>query len=466
MDKVLPWIKANVAIVVLAIVIVVAPALAFYMRGKWNKDIHDEAASRAAKLPQVEGLTKTNVSLTIPGSEPISLSTAVNQRLLDEYKRVTEELKGDSTRVRELALTHNRKGRAPLIPRLFPEMPAVERDTLPPEMFEAVNAAYVRLLQEVRAGSPPKPDLVAQQLQSREEQYISTTLRKRTRADLEPTELKDLTTELSQARLAKYGESAQGFGMYAGLEAFILPPAALKASATEGEMFVWQWNLWVVEDVMRALAAINGPQGSVVANPVKRVLSVRPLDGMGFGGNAPGAGAGAPTGGRQRPSFGGMGVGESAPPPADASMAGTDPGAGGGVEGGAAVGAGEAARDFKLSITGRTSNPLYDVRPVELRMIASMERLPAIIDALAKRNFITVLDLQLRPADPFAAATQGFIYGSEPVVEVTLLLETVWLREWTTPFMPRQVKESLKIPVASPAGAAAPADGATPPTGG
>lgn len=58
---------------------------------------------------------------------------------------------------------------------------------------------------------------------------------------------------------------------------------------------------------------------------------------------------------------------------------------------------------------------------------------------------MTVLDVKLRPADPFEAARQGYIYGTDPVSEVTLLIETVWLREWTAPFMPGDLRAALGI---------------------
>ena len=459
MDKVLHWLKGNVAIVVFGVVIVVAPILAFILSSRWNQSVLEEAQARARKLSEIEAIAKTNVSLTIPGGEPISLTTAVNQRLLDEYKRITEELKGDAGRVREQALAHNKRNHGLLIPRLFPEMPAVERDTLPPEMYETVLAAYRRMLESIKGASPVSPDEAARAVARREEDYITGTLRKKSRSELEASEVAELTTELTKARLAKYGEPALSSRVYVDLSALPLPSAALKASASEAEMFAWQWNFWLVDDILQALndanVAVGGRDGRIATNPVKHILSIRPLDALSFGGMAAPDGPGAPGGsGRRSPNFGGMGAGGNMLPPAAE---------GGGDAGGAAPPAGgaDAARDYKASFTGRVSNALFDVRPVEVRLVVAMDKIPAIIDALAKRNFMTVLDVDLQPADPFAAAARGFIYGTDPVAELTLVLETVWLREWTTPFMPRQVKEHLKIPVAPPPGAAPP-DGAPP----
>jgi len=461
MDKVLHWIKGNIPIVVLGAVMVVTPIVAFIFAGRWNRSIAEEAQSRARKLTEIEALSKTSVQLVVPGGEPISFTGPVNQYILDEYKRVSDALQGDSTAVRELALAHNKGTHSPLIPRLFPEMPAVERDTLPPEMFEAVLQAYRNLLERIDAADPVPYDEVALRVGQREDDYISGTLRKKSRTELEPSELADLTSELTKARLAKYGERALSKRMYMSMAGLPLPSPALKASATEGEMFAWQWNYWLVEDILLALDDANrsvaGEEGRIAANPVKHVLWVRPLDALSFGGAGGDAGgSGSMQGsGRRVPRYGGLGPGGSSmAPPGGAQPVDPESGApmGGGV--------GSAGKEYQSSLTGRTSNSLFDVRPVEVKLVASADRVPAIFDALARRNFMTVLDVDLRPADPFAAAAAGFIYGSEPIVELTLLLETVWLREWTLPLMPKQVREHLKIPATPAPGGE---DGASPP---
>jgi hypothetical protein len=446
MDKVLHWIKSNIPIVVLGAVMVITPIVAFIFAGRWNRSIAEEAQARARKLTEIEAIGKTNVQLVVPGGEPIAFTGPVNRYILDEYKRVSDSLQGDSTAVSELALAHNRGTHAPLIPRLFPEMPAVERDTLPPEMYEAVLQAYRSLLDRIQAADPMPAGEVAQRVIQREEDYISGTLRKKSRSELEPSELADLTSELTKARLAKYGERALNKRVYLSLESLPLPSPALKASATEGEMFAWQWNYWLVEDILHALDDANrevaGADGRIATNPVKHVLWVRPLDGLSFGGSGvEGAGTGAPGAGsgRRVPRYGGLGAGGGTlGAPGGAQPADPDTGA--------PMAPASGGRDYSSSLTGRTSNSLYDVRLAEVKLVARADRLPAIFDALARRNFLTVLDVDLRPADPFVAAAAGFIYGSDPVVEVTMVIESVWLRAWTVPLMPKQVRDHLKIP--------------------
>lgn len=446
MNKVLHWVKSNLAIVILAVVMVVAVVIAFIFSGSWNASIQTDAEDRARKLPEITQLQKTPVNLVIPGKPPQELTTTINPALLREYERLTGELRDDAAKVRELAVVHNRKGRGVLIPRLFPDMPAVEKDTLPAEMHDQTVAAYAALLTSINAGSPPPADSIATKLIDREEQYISGTLRKKDRKDLDAQELKDLARDLSSVRLTHYGDAAQSISIYATTDALPLPPATLKAAATPGQMFSWQATLWVVSDILAAIGDANtqvgGPKGPVAGNPVKRLLSLRVLNPIAAGA-AEGSSGNAPSG-RMAPSFGNMAPGGAAPPPVDPSAAGAAGGAGA-PAGDAFDPAKEAPVDYKTSFTGRVTNQLYDVFNVELRVIIEADKLPVLMDSLARQNFITILDLDLRPADPFAAAAQGFIYGKAPVVDATMLLETVWLREWTSVFMPKEIRDRLKV---------------------
>lgn len=111
----------------------------------------------------------------------------------------------------------------------------------------------------------------------------------------------------------------------------------------------------------------------------------------------------------------------------------------------------EAKIDYNISLSGRVSNDVYDVRIVDCELIVATTGLPAVMDAIAKRNFMTVLDARIRPADSFAAAQEGYIYGIEPVSRVNLKIESIWLREWTAETMPGDLRDLLGIK-STPAG--------------
>ncbi|HMN97687.1 MAG TPA: hypothetical protein PKC43_14560 [Phycisphaerales bacterium] len=473
-SKIISWLRSNVLIVALAAVLLAAPPLGFVFASGLAEKVRTEAQARAQKLSQLEALQRTQVTLAIPGETPISVSTVVNRRLIERYEQIVRDLQRDAGEVRDIILRQNRQSHDLIIPRLFPEMPIHERDTLPQEMFERVRQAYVDLLKQVRGGTPPSAVELARGLAVREEQYITANLRKASRRDLSSEELAALTKELSNARLARYGDAAQAIGMYIAPGAIPVPPESLRSGASPRQLFGWQWNFWIVSDVLNALhdanVAVGGEQGSVVSNPVKRVLSLRILDGI-DGGSASAGGpdsTGTPTGGgatgRRQTSFGDM-TGMNRPgrqrepelseEELERRLMGEDVTEAPRAQSPAATMAApsiatSASLDYQRSLTGRVSNPLYDVRMVELRLVASFEHLPVILDAIAGRNLMTVLGMDLRTADPFQAAARGFIYGSEPIVEVTLLIETIWLREWTVPFMPAAMKDFLKIAPPAP----------------
>jgi hypothetical protein len=105
----------------------------------------------------------------------------------------------------------------------------------------------------------------------------------------------------------------------------------------------------------------------------------------------------------------------------------------------------EAKIDHSVSLTGRMSNDVYDVRTITCELIVATSGLPAVMDAIARRNFMTVLNASIVPADAFAAARDGFLYGIEPVSTLRLEIESVWFREWTAESMPLELREALGI---------------------
>ena len=105
----------------------------------------------------------------------------------------------------------------------------------------------------------------------------------------------------------------------------------------------------------------------------------------------------------------------------------------------------DAGRDYAKRHTGRVSNGVYDVRTVEVVLVAETAKLPKVFDAIAAQNFMTIVDARLEPADPFAAVRMGYIYGAEPVSQITLTLESIWLRDVTAVMMPAATRSLLGI---------------------
>jgi hypothetical protein len=452
MTKVLDWVRGNVATVVCGAVIVATLVLAPWLSGSLVAGVRKSAEERARKASEIAAFERTEVRVEIPGEGLRSATGVVNASLLDEYERITSRLREDAEQVRRIAVSHNRKERGVLVPNVFPEPPPSRRETVQFDMHRSLEQAYRDLLRSVRAGSPPSAAEVGAELQRRESQFITNSLRKRSREDLDESERLALREELVKARLVRYGETARGISFYASVDALDLPPAPERTRVSPSTLFDWQWCFWIAEDLLQALADANRNAPSVIEAPVKRVVELSVLTGVPT--SPPASGGGSFGGGGGFGGGMGAGIGGRRGMDADDFGDGIDAGANGGLGGAASQqplgpvridASVEAPLDFSRSITGRVSNSIYDVRLVELVMVVATEQLPVVFDAIARRNFMTVIDVKVRPADAFEAARQGFIYGVEPVSEVTATIETVWLREWTAPFMPGDLRSALGI---------------------
>ncbi len=187
------------------------------------------------------------------------------------------------------------------------------------------------------------------------------------------------------------------------------------------------------------MAAANESADSVINAPVKRLISLALVD-------APPVAVAGGTGGGAGGGFGLSGPGSNP------RRGGKSPGGADAPRGVAANPSAEVRLDFGVSLTGRTSNPLYDVRYVQLVVIVDTQRIPELLDSLVRQNFITVIDVQYDAVDAFDEASNGYFYGGGGVSMLTLELETVWLREWTAAFMPPDLKRALGIPEPPKAG--------------
>jgi len=444
MSAVLEWVKSNVVIVIFAAVMVAAVPALLIASVRLNAGVKDDVKQRTEKLSALERLEKTNVTIGGTAGLPAdSRSILVNQSFLDRFKQVTQAQQADAEQVFTEAVKHNRKGRGVLMEGLFPHLPAEQREVLPKDFHDRVNEAYVALLNRINGDSPPTIEDILEEVQRRRAQFYSQTLQKDLSEPLTEEEEKQLRDELTQARKSRYYEAADTIKLYVSLDLLKLPDWDQEYLPSMSEMFEWQWQYWLRQDILEALAEANRRSSSVLRAPVKRVTELTIYPGSVGLGEAAARGSGGGSG-----SSGGTGWG-----------LGGGPGrrSGGGSAAGSGTAVAAAKPDPKKEIkrnysyfTGRYSNPLYDVRWVQLGIIVDTARIPDVLNALARQNFITVIDLQMTPVEPYAAAREGYLYGSEPVSQLNLQLETIWLRSWTTQYMPDEVKMALGVPVEKP----------------
>ncbi|MCH8152998.1 MAG: hypothetical protein IH830_11590 [Planctomycetes bacterium] len=439
MNVVLDWVKSNVYTVIFVAVMITAPLAMSIVAGNMNDRVKEEVKARAAKIADLDRLQKTQVSYHNPvaGDEPVSVTILVNPQLLDRFRELAEKISADAQRIRDEVLRVNRKDRGVLLDELFPEPPMHLRETLPFEMYRRLWAAYVKLLADIGADSPPSLESMREDLEAARARFMTQVLIKESREDLTEEDETWLSEQLTETRLSKYAEAAKQTSVYATLASVNIPPEPTTVP-TLLVLFDWQWKFWIKQDILLALREANEPYDSVLDGPVKRLVSMQVL-----GEPAPAARSGPP------PSGGGFGSSpagsgrrrgssrSSSGRTAAATPAAADPSQ-------------EVPLDFSVSFTGRTSNPLYDVRHVQLTIVVDSSRIPEVLDALVRYNFMTIINTQLDVVDSFSEVKDGYYYGGTPVSMLTLELETIWLREWTAQFMPPELKQALDIPEEPP----------------
>ncbi len=426
MNPVIKWIKLNIFIVIFSAIIVAAPIGMWFVGGSMNQSVSEEVSKRAARMTDINNIKKTNVSIINPvkGNIPINETTVLNPAFLEQYSDMVMKVEKDAQAVHKLALEYNQKDRGVLLPELFPAPPDDERFTLPFEMHKRFIAGIEDLLVSIDAGMPPSTEEIGLDLDSEREQ-----LENRNVADEDGEEKqKWLREKLSETRLSIYADRASSVGVYASLDSFtyldVNPPREVPLPA---ELYEWQWQYWIYEDILLAVNNANNDSLSVLDAPVKRIISLAAL-------YNPLVGASSGSGGRS----GGFGRGGSRGSSKNSKNETTVPAANPKVE---------VKLNYGESFTGRYTNSLYDVRLVELHLVVETAQIPVVMDALAQRNFITILKSEIKPVDPFIALNDGYFYGSEPVSSIKMQLETIWFRQWMSPFMPYDVRQALGIPL-------------------
>ncbi|QOJ00409.1 MAG: hypothetical protein HRU70_07870 [Phycisphaeraceae bacterium] len=479
MKNLLAWVKAHALIVLFSAIIVVSIPVGFVLSRAWDKSITSKRETEASdKLKKVKGATVTyQLPALTPGGQALSDARPANDLATEHYAKLRESLKqlagGVSKRAAEfnegrgdLAKAAGRSPHRPLIDGLFdfpaPAAPGAEDGGTPPppprsrpedevriglltnEFADRLvdrpgkpSAYAVMLRQVLNAGGPLDPQALTQRLNAE----YSTQIQKVRGADPNRAITDQERDVIAQALLAfrrnAYVQRAGEVSVYATLECLpiegnpgagpaVIPRSIPATPPPVWQAFRWQMDYWFVSDLFHAVRLANtsrtGAPSPVSSSVIKRIEKLTISDVFAappperFGGDDMGGDSAAPA----APSLGESDLTTLVP------------------------------INYAVSITGRhggPQNPLYDVRRAELVAVVSASRLPEVFDAFARTNFLTVIGLDLAEVDVPGDLEKGFYYGDESVVRATIRVESVWLRSWTTPYMPWEIRAALGMPV-------------------
>lgn len=433
--KILGWVKGHLIAVISVVLIVVSLPLAYAFSSSMGKSAREDLQKKVEG--EFKKVDRQNVSYQVPvfapGMERVELSRPPNARVTAWFREQIEALSAEAARVSGEALAFNRRGHEVLVEGLFPKPQNEDDRRLKP--YEFLRQLYewrgrpsigVRLAERVQGGMPPESLRVATKLQDERTRFIADLERQRGPGQqLSAQEQEAMTAHLRQARIDEYVRQARRLGVY-------VDPAkldeAVEVSAVEpatppslSELFEKQWNIWILEDVLDAIALANtddrGRAMRVDEAIVKRIVDIAVRIGGSGGGDSYSNlyYAGEAT------------VADRASRGEQAGIVGTDP---------------------QISLSGRFSNPgnqVYDVVEVKLELIVDAERLPRLFQAFGEVNFMSVLDVDLEAVDVWKDLDEGFVYGDGSIMKATLIVETIWLREWTAPLMPSAFAAGLGV---------------------
>lgn len=432
-SKVLGFLKRRWVMIVCGLVIVVAPVGAIVAQGFLLADNDKVVKDRVKLFDDLGGLKKGTISIRMPDGTSKDESTALNQSIIEKIKAHNEELGKSATAVYAAALARNRGDHA-MLPALEAYLPhptkadEATREILLQKWEEIIRPARQQLLADPALRGPASnADMLGRAMGAQSQYFAANRINART--EVPPADMPRFLDALREARIQAVVDHANGTNFYldsAAVKWFGKP----KLDKAEGEaavnavlvsLYRSQWDLWLVSDLLKAFKALNAKQpGGPMKSPIKRVMAIE-LDSVGYPKAAEGDAAAATEGGDGEP---------------------IDPQK-------------EAAPDFKAGgLTGLVSNQLYDVRTTTVQMVIETSAIPALVNELARCNFITVADVKLQPADTFDALRKGYAYGPNPCSQLTLTLKSVWFRDWTTERMPVAMLKSIKS-----AGKAKPAEG-------
>lgn len=413
MNNAIGWLKGNWVIVVLTVLSLAVIPTAWYFSNGMRLKVRDDLQKKITTDMQEIGNPSVQYNLMdVVGDKILEKRMEPNKAATDWYRTEWDKIRSRTGTVSDAALTFNKAEHKILVEGVFPDPQEYTAEAKLREFAAAYIRANRDLLKLMNAGEPMEPVVINAMLADFQVAEYER-VKNQTGRDPNEEEKSQVAIALRDMRIREYQRRASEIGVYAGIYSFegvpVVPPTA---KPTAAQCWDWQERYWIHQDICRAIADANGGASGngVPASVVKRVIKIAARPAVFVGAEGQNASA-SPT------------------------ETGTD----------------KAPVDFGRSLTGRFSGPAsnnkwYDVRSVQVQIIVSARRLPEFFDALARTNFMTVLDMDLFRVDPLEELRNGYFYGNDdPVIRAVLEVETVWLREWRSDLMPMDVRKSLGL---------------------
>ncbi len=432
-------VKKNLVSIICGAVVLIAIGATFWPIAGWFEDLRTKASARGSVYNQLRELLNKERHLPIislqEGAVAEKLEQFPTEKVIAMGNKVKEDMAAEAKAMYQEAVALNRQGKDDkLVKGVLPQPERRQNATALQTKFVKDYRSHMDYsnpaaratsmpVQIMSSGMKPTEEEITRKRKDIERYYMSTELARdpKTNKPLNEPEVRAKIraaqdTAPNQMRV----EAARACAVYVDPESFDTPSWMTSTGGNPSfpQIFWAQICLWLQEDICRAIKDANGNATTVTDATVKRLIKMDLPDDFTKQGTTTGADQSDPA--------------YSAPSgTADLSQ--------------------PLQKDFGVSPTGRYSNPLYDVMTFKLSLHVDADRVPAVLQALSKNRFITVHDVNISAVDSGKAQADGYDYGTRPVVQLDMQCEALFMRDWTTKYMPPVVKTRLGIPPEEPA---------------
>lgn len=416
--------KKNVVSIVAGAVALVAIVIPFVVADPVVSEVQtaiEERKGVADSITAVSDKARTLPQLDPTGTaERAPLASFPTRPVIDAGKAAVDHLKAQSDVVLQEAIKLNIK--APLDAEVF----TAARGGRYNSAFFRFRELYGKVIAEglsarMNAGRPFLPEEIANAVRNEKDRIARERSIRQAGQVVNAQEIQALQAraEIDIPMLMR-ADVASRHSVYVSADTWVPSPQVMTGTSAPRPEVVWfaQLGLWIQEDVADMVKSFNAGSRSIFSSPVKHLVKVdfpttpAPLPYVIPGGQATGGfeGGAVPT----------VPVTKVNPSAAITLNKGG-------------------------SLTGRAANGMYDVVHYTMVVRVGESHVSEFLASISRGRLHYVLNVFASTVDTATEATMGFAYGNEPVVELVIQCEALYLRSWTERLMPLGVKQMVGI---------------------
>ena len=428
MDKLKPILeilKKNGLSILCALAAIAAVILAYYPTSGWYADLKGKLDGEVGVNKRLQGLL--DQSRTLPLVDPdqkaaLPLNRFPNQELIDQFHDVATKIAAQSKGLLTAIVAMNKHD--PLLPGTFP---------LPPndqEVFKFRDAYLARrssiIIDDILNGvmPPTSTEVRSAEVNQLNNVYLPT-IRLNPDGSQDPTSAAQVQASWIAAKpafdLGLYVDRAQHHMIYVDPLTLPYDPNIKPGTKpTPTQMWNGQLQIWMQQDVARGIRqadldpTTNKPM-DILHAPIKRWYDITSK--------------------------------QYSPPPNAPVDPNTQP-------------LPDIPIGPNIGVTGRTSNPLFDVIHFVINVDVEAAKVPQVLADFTRGQLITIQKVEMSSLDQSDLLLRGFVYGDQPCVHLTIECEDAFMRDWVDAVMPADVRKNIALlpAVGSDASLVAPTD--------